>query len=90
MITFIVVLSLFVGFVFAVKLSLLFQFIAIAAWLFYLNSSHIRTAEAALIPLAVFGLFTMGLMAGDLYYLLAFVPEAGGKIGDAIAWFFKP
>lgn len=89
--TFIIILCGFIGFVFAVKLGLVYQLLASAMGVFYLNSDHVRGMEiGALFPMAMFAFFVIGLVLGDIYYLVAFVPEIGTKIGGMVAWLFKP
>lgn len=89
--TFIAIICAFVGFVFAVKLSLLFQFIVIMMGTLYINSDSVRSMEiGGLFPMIMFVAFIIGLALGDIYYMMAFMPDIGDKIGNAAAWLFKP
>lgn len=85
------VICVFVGISVAIKTSLIIQVILAIAGILYCNTWAVRSMEiGALLPMSMVGLFISGMALGDLYYLIAYVPDIGGIIQNAVSWLFKP
>lgn len=65
------ILPLAIGIIIGTQLSLIWQLVIFIVGIFYLNSSHVKAMEiGALFPIAMFIWCCIGMVVGDISYII--------------------